>query len=186
MAVFAFVALAVGSQTDPADAVRARFRAIQDGKARPGSVLVFNARELNAYARNELPTVVPQGVRELRLELGQGTATGYAFIDFLQIERGEGVKPPWLIQKLIEGERPVKVEAKIESAAGKATVLLQRVEISGIAVSGSTLNFLIDNFLIPLFPTAKVNQPFDLNSHVDRIEVGPGLARVVMRKRAAN
>lgn len=185
-ALLALMALGVASETGPADAVRAKIRAIQDGKIRPGSVVVFNSRELNAYARGELPTVVPHGVREPRLELGQGAATGYALIDFLQLERGEGEQPPWILRKLIEGERPVKVDANIESAGGRATVRLKAVEISGIAVTGTTLNFLIDNFFIPLFPNAKINQPFELSRYVDRIEVGPGSARVILRKRTPN
>lgn len=185
-ALLAFLALGVGSPTSPADAVRAKIRAIQDGKVRPGSVMLFTARDLNAYARSELPAIVPHGVRGPRLELGQGSATGYALIDFLQLERGEGAKPSWLLQKLIEGERPVKVDASIDSTGGKATVRLRTVEISGIAVSGTTLNFLLDNFFIPLFPNAKVNQPFELSRYVDRIEIAPELARVIIRKRASN
>ena len=167
---------------DPANAVRAKLRLIQTGKARAGSALTFTSGELNAYARSELPSIVPEGVRQTRLELGNGTARGYALIDFLKIQRAGGAKTPWLLEKIIEGERPVKVDAKLQSAGGKATVFLERVEISGIAVSGSTLDFLIQNFFIPLYPNARINQPFELNARVDHIEVSREMARVVMRR----
>ena len=163
---------------NPGDAARAKIRLIQEGKVRRGTVVSFTAAELNGYAQSELP----QGVRQPRLELGSGSATGYALVDFLKLEHSGGANPPWLITKLIQGERPVRVNARIESGDGKAVVRLERVEISGLAVSGYTLDFLIQNFFLPLYPDAKINQPFALNQRVDRIEVNPAAARVVMRR----
>src|SRR5437764_6381794 len=156
---------------------------IQTGKAKPGSVFTFSSSELNAYARSELPTIVPEGVRETHLELGSGTATGSALVDFLKLRHGQGESTPWLISKLIEGEKLVRVNARIQSANGRAMVYLQRVEISGLAVSGSTLDFLIRTFFLPLYPNAKINEPFELHDSVDRIEVDPVQARVVIRNR---
>lgn len=175
-------AIAATPAVDPANAVRAKLRLIQTGKARAGSALTFTSGELNAYARSELPLIAPAGVRQTRLELGNGSASGYALIDFVKLQRGGGGKTPWLIERIIEGERPVRVDAKLQSAGGKATVFLQRVEISGLAVSGATLDFLIENFFTPLYPDAKINQPFALNECVDHIEVNREMARVVMRR----
>jgi hypothetical protein len=41
---------------------------------------------------------------------------------------------------------------------------------------------LIKTFFLPFFPDAKINERFDLNDRVDRIEVSPVQARVVIRK----
>lgn len=178
MGLFAMAVITATPALDPANAVRAKLRLIQSGKARAGSALTFTSGELNAYARSE----VPEGVRQTRLELANGSASGYALIDFLKVQRGGGGKTPWLIERIIEGERPVRVDAKLQSAGGKATVFLQRVEISGLAVSGPTLDFLIENFFTPLYPNARINQPFELNDRVDHIEVNREMARVVMRR----
>jgi hypothetical protein len=167
---------------DPAAAVRSKIKQIQSGKARPGTIFTFTPGDLNAYARSELPQVAPEGVRQPRLELGNGTATGYAFIDFLRLRHSQGSETPWLLSKLIEGEKPVKVNARIESGGGRATIYLQSVELSGLAVSGATLDFLIKTFFLPLYPDAKINEPFELSDRVDRIEVSPSQARVVIRK----
>ena len=72
-----------------------------------------------------------------------------------------------------------------QSAHGKATVYLQRVEIGGLAVSGYTLDFMIETFFLPLYPNAKINQPFELNDNVDRLEVRPGEALVFVKGRPA-
>ena len=80
------------------------------------------------------------------------------------------------------GEKFVKVNACIQSTHGRATVYLQRVEISGLAVSGSTLDFLIRNFFLPLYPNAKINEPFDLSDNIDHIDVRPSDARAYIRR----
>src|ERR1700686_4350708 len=106
-------------------------------------------------------------------------------IAFLKLRRAQAQKTPGVSAKLMEGEKPVKVNARIQSAHGKATVYLQRVEIGGLAVSGYTLDFMIETFFLPLYPNAKINQPFELNDNVDRIEVRPGEARVFVNSRPA-
>jgi hypothetical protein len=175
-------ALTAVPAVDPAALVRARIKQIQTGRSRPGTVFTFTSSDLNAYARSEAAQIVPEGLRQPRLELGNGSASAFAFIDFLRIRHAQGENTPWLIAKLIEGERPIRVQTHIQSGGGKATIFLDRVEISGVAVTGSTLNFLIDTFFHPLYPDAKINQPFELADRVDRIEVTPSQARVLIGK----
>ena len=54
---------------------------------------------------------------------------------------------------------------------GKATVDLKRVEVSGIPIEGAALDFLVENYLIPNYPDAKIGRPFALHKRVDRIGV---------------
>ena len=168
---------------DPrAKAVSDKIDQIETGKARRGSVVVFTGAELNAWARVRVPEIVPEGMREPRLELGNNIATGYALIDFLKVRHGAGVETNWLVAKLIQGEKPVKVIARIQSWNGRAKVHLQRVEIGGLAVSGTTLDFLFTTFFMNLYPNAKIDEWFDLSPAIDHIEAVPGEARAYMRK----
>ena len=177
------VPLLVGGAVDPAAAnVVRKLEIIQSGKAKPGAVFVFTSAELNAWVRMKAPMVVPSGLREPRLEMGNGSATGYALVDFLKLQHGAGIETNWLIAKLIQGEKRVMARATIQSAHGSATVHLLRVEIGGLAVSGATLDFLIDTFFRPLYPDAKIDEPFELSDRVDRIEVTPAEARVYIKK----
>lgn len=155
---------------------------IEDGKAKPGSIITFTAAELNAFARAEAREVAPEGLRLPKLQLGDGGATGEALVDFLKLRHGAGLETNWLVAKLIQGEKRVVATVEIRSAHGRATVHLTRAEIGGLAVSGATLDFLIETFLLPLYPNAKIDEPFPLAHGVDRIEVTPVAARVHMRK----
>jgi hypothetical protein len=155
---------------------------IQSGRAKPGAMFVFTSAELNAWVRVKAPMVVPEGLRQPRLEMGNGTATGYALVDFLKLQHGAGIETNWLVSKLIQGEKRLMATASIQSANGRATVHLIRVEIGGLAVSGATLDFLIDTFFRPLYPDAKIDEPFELSDRVERIEVTPAEARVYIKK----
>jgi hypothetical protein len=175
--------LIASAAVDPAAAnVTRKLDIIQSGRAKPGSVFVFTAAELNAWVRIKAPMVVPEGLRQPRLEMGNGTATGYALADFLKMQQGAGIETNWLVSKLIQGEKRVMASASIQSANGRATVHLIRVEIGGLAVSGATLDFLIDTFFRPLYPDAKIDEPFELSDRVDRIQVTPAEARVYIKK----
>jgi hypothetical protein len=155
---------------------------IENDRLRAGSKVTLSPDELNAYVEQELPKVVPQGVREPKLQLGAGTATGSAMIDFVKLQSAQGKPPGWLMRQLLQGERPVAVTARIESAAGRATVNVQKLEISGIAIEGRMLDYLIHNYLLPYYPDAKVGEPFELTHNIDRLDVQPTRVDVILKK----
>jgi hypothetical protein len=149
---------------------------IENGRLRSGARVTLTPRELDAWAAREAPA----GVRNPRLELQSGVAKGTALIDFGKVRRAQGRPPGWLMSKLLDGERPVTVTARIRSGRGAATVDVQRVEISGIVIDGGTLDFLIQNVLLAAYPDAAVGRPFQLGHRIDRIDVQPGALGVVM------
>jgi len=134
-------------------------------------------RELNAYVVRE----VPDGVRNPRVVVtAPGLATGTAMVDFGKVRRAQGHPPGWLMAKLLDGERPVSVTARIHSSGGTAQVDVEQVQISGVEIDGSTLDFLIQNCLLPLYPNAMVGRPFGLGHRIERLDVQPGGVGVVI------
>jgi hypothetical protein len=170
------------SAADPLAAnVTRRLDLIESGKAKPGAVFRFTPAELNAWVRVKAPAIIHDGFREPRLQLGNGTASASARIDFVKVRHAAGVETNWLVAKLIQGEKLVTARATIQSANGRATVHLLRVEIGGLAVTGAPLNFLVQNFLLPFYPDATIDQPFYLAGNVDRIVVTPAAASVYIK-----
>jgi len=43
-----------------------------------------------------------------------------------------------------------------------------------VAIDGKTLQFLIDNVLLPLYPDTAIGRPFDLGHRIERLDVQPG------------
>ena len=76
---------------------RRKFDLIESEKLRPGARVVLSASELNAYVANEVAEFSAQGVRNPRLELGNGKASGTALIDFLKLRQASGTRPGWVM-----------------------------------------------------------------------------------------
>jgi hypothetical protein len=155
---------------------------IEHDRLQPGARVVLTAAELNAYARQEIAEVAPEGVRDPRLELGPGVATATALIDFGKLRRAEGKPPGRIMSFLIDGERPVTITARIQSSGGSATVEVQQVEVSGIIIEGRLLEFLIHNYLMQAYPNAKVGEPFELGHRIDRLDVQPAAVGILIGK----
>jgi hypothetical protein len=164
-----------------ADSCQAKLHAIDSGQAKRGSVVVFTPEELNAWVQGKASQMV-EGVRNPRLQLETGAATGIALVDFLKMRRSQGLTTNPFLERLLEGERTLKVSARLESGQGRATVYLTNVELAGIDISGSMLDYLVKNFLVPQFPDAKIDQPFELRDNIERIEIRPDAVRVFMKK----
>ena len=158
---------AIGAAIDDYSSVKRKFSEIEGERLRPGTRVVMTRRELDAYVARE----APPGVRNPQVELQAGVAKGTALIDFGKVRRAQGYRPGWLMSKLLDGERPVSVTARIRSGNGQATVDVQSVEISGIQIDGRTLDFLIQNFLLAMYPTAAVGRPFELGHRIERLDV---------------
>ncbi len=170
-----------GSTSDYA-AAKQKITMIEDEKLRPGSHVILSSAELNAYIAGEIPQVAGQGAvsdPQLRLVNGGGNLT--ANIDFVQLQRNTGRKPGWLAQQILSGARPVLVMARVQSSNGKATVWVDRLEVSGIPISGLALDFLMEVFIQPKFPNVRIGEPFDLVHSVDHFEIKPESVRVVIK-----
>lgn len=171
-----FVGVAAGAYSEYDTAVR-KFTDIEAGKLRPGTRVTLSAGELTAYAAHQ----APPGVRDAQVRLvAPGVATGTAMVDFTRLQRAQGYEPGWLMSHFFSGERPVAVTVRIRSGAGQATVDVQRVEVAGVVVDGSTLDFLIRNFLLPMYPDAAVGRPFELGNRIEKLDVQPAAVGVVI------
>jgi hypothetical protein len=175
-------ALTVFAADSALERANAKLDRLTGYEAKPGERIVFTPAEIDAWVRDGLPKVVPQGIREPHIELGVDTLSASAMVDFLKMEQARGKDLGWAVSKLIEGERPLKVSLRLSSGDGKCTVFVTRVELSGVAVEGAVLDFLIRTFYLPLDPDAKIGEPFDLDFDIDRIDIRPGGVRVTIKK----
>jgi hypothetical protein len=169
--------MAASAAVDDYASARRKLDAIENEQLKPGARVELTMAELKAYAQHELPT----GVRDPQIQVtAPEIVTGAAMVDLEKVERSLGRQPGWLMRNLLSGERPLSVTARIRSAGGKATVEVQKVRISGMEIEGATLDFLIDNVLLPLYPAAAVNGPFELGDRIERIDVQPKAVTVII------
>lgn len=161
---------------------QAKLDSIERGTARRGSVVFFTVQEINSWAYYTIPTIVPQGIRNERVTLGTGTGSAFALMDFLKMRQAEGKSYGWMMTRMLEGERPVTIAVRVQSGGGWCQVDLTRVEISGVTATGTVLDFLIKTFFLPLYPTAKIGEKFELGYGIDRIDLRPAGIGVTMKR----
>lgn len=147
----------------------------------PGSVVTFSPAEIDAWIRAEVPKTVSQGVRDPKIVLAQDGATASALVDFVKVEQARG-KTPGMVAKMFAGERQLKISTRIVSSGGRCTVFLNRLELGGVGIEGRPLDLLISTFFKSFFPDAHIDEPFDLDDNIERIEFRPDVIRVHIRK----
>jgi hypothetical protein len=172
--------LAMGLQAaEPlAESARAKLAAIEDDKAAPGSVIVFSSQELNAWIRAELAEESDIGMREPKLELGDGTVSFEALADLQKLAGAQG----GLFASLLAGERKVRIVAAPETAAGKVTVRLKIVEISGVPLSGILLNLAAKLVITRIYEDVELDQPFEMGHNIDHAVIAPAALTVYIKK----
>ena len=175
--------LMLPAATSQADSAHQKFARIENAKLAAGTRVDLSSAELNAWAADEARLYAPGAARNIRLELRAGGATGSMLVDFLKLRQAAtGEQPGWLMKNLFAGERQVTVTVRFESRNRRARVDVDRVEVSGVPIEGSTLDFLIQNWLRPTFPDVKINEWFPLGFRIDRFTVSPGGTSVFIGK----
>ena len=167
---------------DPlADSAQKKLDSISDQKLKRGAVVTLSPREINAWIHEKAVKAFPRRDSQRPYRSRPRHSRRDALVDLTKLSGTKnGVNP--LIARLIEGERPLRVAIRVESANGRATVFLTHVELSGVAIDGSILDFLIKHFVQPRYPDIKINEPFDLDFNIDHIEIQPAGVRVVIKK----
>ncbi len=169
----------LGATWAEAQSAQRKFNAIANGRIPAGSSVLITAAELNSWVSAEAKAYFPEGLRNPRLEFADGEVTGRALIDLVKLRQAAtGEAPGWAAKNLFAGERPVTIAVRLASRDGQARVDIESVEVSGIQIEGRVLDFLIQNYLIPTFPEAKVNQWFGLAFRIDHITISPRGASV--------
>jgi hypothetical protein len=177
------LAVLAWSAEDAYQSAARKFAFIEEDRAPAGARIWIGVKELNAYAAVEALQVVPKGLRNPRLELGQGSAIAYASVDLLKVQELKASPPNPLLAWFLSGERPLEIKARIQSGQGRATVYLDEMSLSGVSARGVVLDFLVENFLLPFYPTAAIGRPFALQHGVERVEVTPAGVTVVIGTR---
>jgi hypothetical protein len=175
--LFAILLLVAG---DDFSSIQRKMDNIVKGHTRAGDRIYLSLREMNAYLHAQAQAIAPKAVRNTKVELGEGGGTASAMVNFLELNKARGGQSNWMMEKMLEGDRPVRVSVKVLTNRGKVRVDVERVEIGGAAISGAPLEWLIQNYVIPQFPHAKVDQWFTIEHHMDHFEIHPAGATVVI------
>jgi hypothetical protein len=167
---------------DDFDSIQRKMDDIVKEHLKPGTRVFMSQREMDAYLRAQAVAIAPKAVKNTKVELAEGAGTASAMVNFLELNKARNGPSNWMMDRLLDGERLVKVSVHVKTDHGKVRVDVDRVEVGGAVMAGAPLDFLIQRYVIPQFPNAKIDQWFTMEHHMDRIDVHPAGATVLIGK----
>jgi hypothetical protein len=184
LAVASAALVASGASPQKADAFQRKFEAVQargEAFAPSGHRTEFTGDEVNAYVQLRLAPAFPTGVADPAVTLlGQGRVGARAIVDLDGIRRKSS--GGWLDPAAyLTGRLPVTATGLLKTARGIGQFQIERAEVSGIPVPTSLVQELVTFYTkSPDLPGGvTLDQPFDLPSRIQRIDVDAGRATVV-------
>ena len=166
--------LALPGSTAEYQSAKEKIDLITEEKATRGSTVHFSASEINAFAAGEAAAKAPDAIKDLKVELGAGRFTWTGIVNFAKLAESDDMSmTASLFLRMLKGEKPVTIKALWKSSGGKATVEVESVQVEETEMEGATLAFIVEPLLASNIENAKVGEPFDLEHHVERIQLTP-------------
>jgi hypothetical protein len=161
--------------------VRAKLDAIEKRELPSGEIVRFQRQELLDYAREEISRNRISGIRNPNFVLSANHATCSALIDFHRLQESVQGSPPGMLSRLLlSGERRVEVELRLSSQRGWCRVDLLSVEVNGWDIEGAALDWLLENYVMPRYPKAKINDWFQLEDNIKQVALTPSELTVLI------
>ena len=166
-----------------ADAFEQKWTAVMAREEMPpsGQRTDFADDEVNSYLQLRVAPKFPTGVADPSVTLvGQGRVSGKATVDLDNIRKkssGGWFDPA----AYLSGRLPVTATGTLTTDKGTGRFQFESAEVSGIPVPKTLLQELVSYYTkSPDTPNGvNLDQPFDLPSNIQRIDVQPGRATVV-------
>lgn len=147
---------------------------IEEEKAARGSTVHISSNEVNAFAAGEAAAKAPDAIKDLKVELGPGRFTWSGIVNFAKLAESEDMSMrAALLLRMLEGEKPVTIKGRLQSSGGKATVDVDSVRVADTEMEGAMLGFIVEPLLASNLENAKIGEPFELDHHVERIQLTP-------------
>ena len=151
---------------------------INSGSLRNGETVILSENEINSFFKYDHSGEMPEGVREVKVDLGEGGAVVRVFVDLSRAQDQQGAPGGIVWRFLLRGERKVVAHCRYRSADGYGRLDVDSVEIDGRTVPRFIVDWLIASYVNPQIPDFEVGKTVGLPKKVQEIRVQP--ARVVV------
>jgi len=171
---------AAGRMQQKLDAIVAHAAGQPKAKAQPLTT-TLSEEELNSYFQYRMGAKIPRGVSQVRFQLHAGRVTGDAMVDFDEVKASSNRPIHPLLDALLAGKRPVSGTGSFTSSNGSGVLHLEQVAIGNLSLSGALLDLLVRRFVLPRYPKAAIDRPFQLPAGIDRLMIEEGRAIIYQK-----
>jgi hypothetical protein len=134
--------------------------------------------EANAYFA-EGGVRMPKGVSDLRLVATPNTIDGHAKVDFDVITEKARSRNPLLA--VFTGVHDVHVVAQAAGSHGTGTITAQHVELDGIEIPQTVLQFFVDRYIKPKYPNVGLTSTVKLPLRIDSATIETGKVALIQK-----
>jgi hypothetical protein len=140
-----------------------------------GPAVTLTEEEINSYFALRMAGRVPKGVSGIRVEIHPDRSNGYATVDFDEYKAAAKRPMNPMLDFFLKGRRAVAATGTVDSlGGGQARYRLDSVSLDDLTVKGALLQYLIRWFVLPRYPKAAMDQPFELPAGVQRVDIQEG------------
>ena len=140
-----------------------------------GGPVTFTQDEIESFfALSKVPKI-PEGVSDIHFELHPGKQSATAVVDFDKYKASSKKPMNPMIDFFLHGKKNLQADgAAYFQGEGMGTYHLDQVSLDSLTVKGGTIEFLLKWFVLPRYPKAEMDKPFQLPANIQRAEVLEG------------
>ena len=155
-----------------------KFQRLAAGEVPSGETVELPQEEMNAFLRYHAAPTVPDSIRDPEITFREGGAVIRAEVDLEKA--GESVQDlPALMRLLLRGTRRIALDVDFVGESGFATTSLALIEIDGVELSGTVLEWFLGAFAPAELAPYLTGEPTRLPPGVGAVRLQPGLALIV-------
>jgi hypothetical protein len=166
---------------EKSDAARLKIERISNEELQGGEAVVLTEDELNSFLRYDYAEVLPKGVRDLRVELGQDRGVTHALIDLAKLQAQSEEPPNTVWMALLGGERKLRAVCRYTSADGQAVAEIESAELDGTSLPLPLLKWLVETTIGGEMEDFELGKPYPLPANLRQIRLEPAQAVITAK-----
>ena len=153
------------------ESAKQKVEQIANDEVTRGAVITLSNSEVDALVQGAILEQGLDGVRNPKVKLENDRGTWSGIVDFEKLPQLESLRNNFLLSSLLKGESPITATLRLVSAAGKATVDVEKVVVGETTFEGSTLGFLVQRVILNDYPEIELGEAFDVEHNVEQIKL---------------
>ncbi len=134
----------------------------------------FSQKEVDSYIHYELSQSFPKGLRNVRIKFLQDSWSADALVNFDEMQaNASSAKNPFL-SALLAGEHRLELLGKLTTQNKLGSYQILGLRLDQREVPKPLVDLLIAKLVVPKYPSAKPDTPFELPYDITHIDIQQG------------
>lgn len=148
------------------------------GEMDPGEQITLTQNEINSFLAYDYAGLIPEGIRNLHVELESDTGIVTGRADFSQLGEAQDAATRLLLM-MLRGEHDFVARVRYVSSGGQARADVDSFQLDGRELKGPILDWIVKNYVATDLEGFALGEPAPLGNNLEQIRLETGQAVVV-------